>query len=236
MKFKKELIWIGLTGILLGLIIAFQYKYYSANFSRSPEQHANLLSELNLLKRERENLQAEVEKLQTQIDAISNSASQESVIIKNLNDDLFRMKTYAGLTPVQGSGLVITLSEKNVDGTFSAEGTLAYNYRLVLELVNELYASGAEAVSINDQRLVNNSEIRLAGRQLNVNFVPLTLPYVIKVIGEPNTLDGALSQRYGIIEAIREEGYIVEVRKTDVLEVPAFNGIPQLKYAVPVKP
>ena len=65
-------------------------------------------------------------------------------------------------------------------------------------MVNELKAAGAEAVSVNDQRLVAVSPVRCAGPTIFVNNTPQTPPYVIRAIGEPNTLETALNISGGI--------------------------------------
>ncbi len=232
MKFKKEYIWIGLVSILFGFLIALQYKYYNTNFMSDPSQYEKMTTELSSLRSERKLLQEEIVSLQEKLDGISNSASQESTLVKNLTDDLARVKSYLGLTPLIGQGIVITLDEPAKDGAgFASDKSLAYDYRLVLDLINELHASGAEAVSINDQRIINYSEVRLVGRQLNVNFVPLNTPYVIKVIGDYDTLNGAITQKFGVIPHIRESGYYAEVRISETIEVPAYSGIIRFRHA-----
>lgn len=235
MKLTKGHIWVGLACIMLGVFIALQYKYYTANFISDSSQFEKMGQELMTLRAEKTALLQEIEQLQSRLDVISNSASQESALVKNLNDDLTRIRALLGLTKLSGPGLVITL-----DDPMSTEGTtatklLAYDYRMILDLVNELYASGAEAVSINEQRLTNYSEIRLAGRQLNVNFVPLSAPYVIKVIGDYDTLNGAITSRFGIIGRFRESGYYAEVRTSETVDVPAFAGVLRFIHAQVVK-
>lgn len=232
MRFRKEQIWVGISCILLGFLFALQYKYYSTNYLSDPTQYEKMTAELIALRTEKSALQEEIEVLENKLDTITNSASQESVYIENLKEDIQRYKALLGQTKLGGPGIVITLDETYVEGSGKS---LAYDYRLILELINELYASGAEAICINEQRLTNYSEVRLVGRQLNVNYVPLTVPYVIKVIGDYDTLNGAITQRFGIISSIRERGYYAEVRAADSIEIPAFNGILKFHYSKVVK-
>lgn len=229
MRWNRGLIWIGLASILLGVFLAWQYKYYTTNYLSDPSQYEKMVGEINSLKAEKKALQTEIEELEKKLDHITNSASQESVYIENLREDIQRYKAFLGQTKLSGAGIVITLDEPQSDGG------LAYDYRLILELMNELRASGAEAISVNEQRITNYSEIRLVGRQLNINYVPLTVPYVIKVIGDYDTLNGAITQRFGIIPKFRSHGYYAEVRAAEGMEIPAYNGVFKFIYSTVIK-
>ncbi|MDO4753701.1 MAG: DUF881 domain-containing protein [Bacillota bacterium] len=229
MKFNKGFIWVGFACVLLGIFLALQYKYYSTNYLSDPTQYEKMTAELNKLRAEKQALQIELEELEKKLDNITNSTSQESVYIENLKEDIQRYKAFLGLTKLSGTGIVITLDEPLSDGG------LAYDYRLILELINELRASGAEAISVNEQRITNYSEIRLVGRQLNINYVPITVPYVIKVIGNYDTLNGAITQRFGVIPKFRSEGYYAEVRAAEEMEIPAYNGVFKFIYSSVIK-
>lgn len=236
--FKKEYWWIGMGCIVLGIFIAFQMKFIQKSYldGQTPSQKTSeLVNELNKLKVDKETLQEELERLEGQLDAIQVSASDESIIVKNLTDEINRYKAFAGMTKMEGTGVMITLDNPPSDINLSLEKNLAYDYKLILDLINELNSAGAEAVSINEQRIVNNSEVRLAGNQLNVNTVPVSTPFVIKAIGNSKTLDGALNQRFGIVQTMREQGYYVEIKQVDTLEIGAFNGTLKFKYAKTIK-
>lgn len=235
---KKDSIWIGMACIILGVFIAFQMKFIQGTYlnGSSPTQKTTeILNELNAVKSEKESLVEEIERLEKQLDEIQDSASNESAIVKNLTDELNRYKAFAGMTKVDGTGIIITIDNPPSDINNSTEKNIAYDYKLILELINELNSAGAEAISINEQRMVNNTEVRLAGNQVNVNTIPISPPYVIKAIGNSSTLDSALNQRFGIVQNIQETGYYVEVRKVDTIEIGAYNGSIKFRYANTVK-
>lgn len=234
---RKDVIWIGIACLLLGVAIAFQAKFIQSTYSDgvSPSQKtAEIMKELSAAKAEKERLSEEVRTLEQQLTAIQDSASDESGMIKSMTEDLNKYKQFAGFTRVSGSGIVVTVDNPPVDLNAALEKNIAYDYKLLLDLVNELNSAGAEGLSINEQRMVNNTEVRLAGNQVNVNTIPLTPPFVVKAIGNPKTLDGAVNQRFGIVQNIREMGYYVEVKQVETLELPAFNGKIQFRYATPV--
>jgi len=235
---KKDNIWIGFACIILGIFIAFQMKFVQGTYlsGSSPTQKTTeILNELSAVKQEKESLIEEIERLEEQLDKIQNSASEESAVVKNLTDELNRYKAFSGMTKVSGTGIMVTIDNPPKDLNVGLEKNIAYDYKLMLDLINELNSAGAEAISINEQRMVNNTEIRLAGTQVNVNTLPISPPFVIKAIGNSSTLDGAINQRFGIVQSIQEVGYYVEVKQVENLEISAFNGSMKFRYANTVK-
>lgn len=236
--FKKEYIWIGIGCVVLGIFISFQMKFIQKSYldGQTPSQKtAELVNELNKAKADREVLLEDLERMESQLDEIKLSASEESIIVKNLTEEINRYKAFSGMTKLEGSGILVTIDNPPSDVNLSLEKNIAYDYKLILDLMNELNSAGAEGIAINEQRVVNNTEVRLAGNQVNVNTVPLSPPFLIKAIGNSKTLDGALNQRFGIVQTIREQGYYIEIKQMDTIEIPAFNGSLKFKYAKTIK-
>ncbi|MBS7527541.1 DUF881 domain-containing protein [Fusibacter paucivorans] len=235
---KKDYIWIGIGCVILGVFISFQMKFVQGTYlnGTTPTQKTTeILNELSAVKSEKEELLSQIETLESQLGDIQGSAANENAVIKGLTEELNRFKNFAGMTKVQGQGILVTIDNPPQDSSYGVDLNINYDYKLILELINELNSAGAEAISINDQRMVNNTEVRFASSQINVNTVPLTAPFTIKAIGNSRTLQGALNQRFGIVSTIRAMGYYIEVKEVDNLELPAFNGSIKFYYATPVK-
>jgi len=121
-----------------------------------------------------------------------------------------------GASAVTGPGLVVSLADKPGEpATEEGQGDQGRVLsRDVFIVVNALWEAGAEAIAINGQRLTVRSPIRFAGSAILVNFRPLTPPYVISAIGDPDALPvqfagsvGAayvksLSDNFGIVSSI----------------------------------
>ncbi len=180
---------------------------------------------------EKEVLLEQISALEERIKEIESSESKENVLIKTLNEELERYKMFAGLSDVEGQGIVITIDNPPVDMNYAYDTNFVYDYHLLLSLVNELNAAGAEAISINDQRITGRSEIRAAGNAININLIPQQAPFVIKAIGSSDTLDGAVSHRFGIVSQIRDKRYLIEVKKSDNVRIPKFSRIVDFRHA-----
>ena len=101
--------------------------------------------------------------------------------------------------------------------------------------VNKLNEAGAEAISINEQRIVSKTEISLAGSNVNINSVPTAPPFIIKAIGDKDTLEATLNIRFGIVYTMREQYSLqISVKKQDEIIIPRYNGIIKFRYAKPV--
>ncbi len=138
----------------------------------------------------------------------------------------------AGLVSVSGPGLVITV-ETSTAADYDAN-LYASNSELLLSLVNELNAAGAEAISINGERLINTSEIREAGAYVNINRNKTSAPFEVKVVGDSTTLAAAIEMRSGIVDTMKANRLSVTVLREEQVSVDAYNGTVEVKYATPI--
>jgi uncharacterized protein YlxW (UPF0749 family) len=130
--------------------------------------------------------------------------------------------------------MLIDNPQRSLDSVY--ESNLVYDYELVLAVINELNAAGAEAISINDQRVLSTTEIRAAGSNINVNRIPQSLPLVIRAIGNSVTLDNAISNRMGIVAELRDRKYVVEVKRMEKVTISKYSGVVEFRYAQIVQP
>ena len=151
----------------------------------------------------------------------SNEASSEI-----LDQELEQTNLLLGKTDVVGNGVIVTLTDNDAQ-TISADDLLV--------LVNELRLAGAEAISINDKRIVNMSEIVAVGD----NTERVTSPYVVKAIGDQTYLFSALSlKNSGFIDTHTSNGETVELVQQNNITIPAYRSsreLMSLNYAKEVE-
>ncbi|MEP6463759.1 MAG: DUF881 domain-containing protein [Frankiaceae bacterium] len=129
-------------------------------------------------------LQAARQRLQKQIVAARNDAATVAAENRSEAATVGRLGPVVGVTAVRGSGLTVTLSDAPVDRPPRRQITDSD----LAQVVNVLWAAGAEAVAVNGVRLTARSAIRSAGDAVLVNLRPLTSPYRITALGLPDSL------------------------------------------------
>ncbi len=230
----RAYIWIGIFSILLGVIISFQVKVVQNKLldgvlpsMRSKE----LILELEVVKEKKTALEQEVILLEEELNSIKDSVSQENALIDSLSRQLELYKKFAGMTKVMGQGIVVTIdNSKDEFSTSSSDNNIVHEYNLILNLINELNAAGAEAISIGGERVVNTTEIRTAGDTLMVNKTPLYAPISIKAIGNSKTLNASINQRFGIVSIVREKGFFIETKQSENVIIEKYDKIINFDY------
>jgi uncharacterized protein YlxW (UPF0749 family) len=143
--------------------------------------------------------------------------------------------TIIGLTDVTGNGIVITLRDNNTIKKSNISPLEDINLYLVhagdlVEVVNALKNAGAEAISINGERITNFTSIYCAGNVVVVNGEKISSPIEIKAIGSPELLYGALTIPGGYLDLMEETGVMVEVKKTENIKIKKYEGIINSQY------
>ena len=133
-----------------------------------------------------------------------------------------------------GEGVIITLKDgttnnSDVLSSLTATDVIVHNSDL-LQIVNDLKNAGAEAISINGERIVQTSSITCEGIIIKINNKKLGSPYVIKAIGSAATLETSLSIPDGYLDIMKNDGVIVDIKKSDGLTVEKYDGVITTKY------
>ncbi|MBF7097132.1 DUF881 domain-containing protein [Alkalibacter mobilis] len=224
---------IGFIFAIIGIMLVMQGQTIGNMGGLVSSQRADeLLLELNQLKRENEQLSIRTEELQEAVTDFESLAADNNRYIEKLVSDVNNAKLYSGQTDVTGSGVTITLDYDSVEN--DGFDPFLYNSELLLLMVNELNAAGAEAVSINDERIISTSEIRLAGSHININGKKHSRPFVFKVIGDTKTLRSAVLIRAGIADIMRANYISVDIEDESELLVGKYEGVISYRYAKPV--
>ncbi|SHE56152.1 DUF881 domain-containing protein [Alkalibacter saccharofermentans] len=233
MKKFKGRVEIAVICVIIGVMIVLQMQTIGNLGGLVSSQRADdLLIELNQLKRENTELSQRAGELSSRVAEFESQAADNSRYIERLLQDVSDARTYSGQTDLEGEGLQITLDYDSVEN--DGFDPFLYNSELLLLLVNELNAAGAEAISINGERLVSISEIRLAGSHININGARHSRPFVFKVIGDAKTLRSAILIRAGIADIMRANYISVSIEEMEELTVEKYDRTINFRYAKPV--
>ena len=143
-----------------------------------------------------------------------------------LKTELDNARFIAGLTDVGGSGIIITLddSKKRIAEGVDPNNTVIHDSDLI-EIINSLRYYGAEAMSINDERIVSTSEIQCAGPTVSVNNIRYAVPFVIKAIGNADYLEAGIKTQGNIIDIMSIYGIQINIKKDNKITIPKYNPI-----------
>ncbi len=213
--------------MVLGFMLATQFRIAMDQRSSLPYQRQEELA-ARLLATEKER-----DALQEKLAGLEASAAQAAVDAAE-KQAIYELRLRSGQLPLSGPGVIVTIDDSK---TASKAGDNQNLYIIhdddLLKVVNELRAAGAEALSINGQRLVATSEIRCAGPTLSVNNVRSAPPYEIRAIGDVETLEKALRMRGGVADTLQVWGIQIDIKTAEQVTVPAYKGVGQMQYARP---
>lgn len=218
--------------ILLGFLISLQIKSVNEDYQYVPlkdiyDYKLSIESE----KKEIENIRKILQERKKRIDEYEQIKEEGGILKETMKKELENIKLTSGFLDVQGPGIILTVD----DGTRELyEGEDPNNVLVhdidVLNLINDLKVAGAEAISINGQRLLAMSEINCAGHTIRINNQVFAQPFIIKAIGEPKTLEAAIIApgQYG--ELLKEYGLYIEINTSINLTIPKYSEELNFKY------
>jgi uncharacterized protein YlxW (UPF0749 family) len=177
--------------------------------------------------------QEEIKKLRADKTVLDKLVASGKDSTRALGHELQETMLLAGLTEAVGPGVTITLSDSKKQPLMGADPqSYLIHDRDLSEVVNELKASGAEAVAINGERVIASTAIRCAGPIILINGVKKTAPFVIQAIGDPDTMLNALNITNGVLDGIRRyDPAMAHADKQKSLHLAAFSGSTRLRYA-----
>jgi uncharacterized protein YlxW (UPF0749 family) len=199
----------------------------------SPDQAGRVQAAFDDVNDETAKIAAEVAKLRDENTKLQNVMGDKNKESKLLNDSLQEVKLFAGLTEVEGPGLSITLRDarRSRANALDADSMTIHDID-VLKVVNELWNAGAEAVSVNNQRITAGSNIRCVGAVIYVDNVHVAPPIVIRAIGEPQTLKGGMDLPMSILDELRSvDPGMVQMETLKNMRLPAYSGSTARKQA-----
>jgi uncharacterized protein YlxW (UPF0749 family) len=235
MKIEKERLKIG---IILGLMCCFltvgiitQIKTVkNSTTTVGKTQTENELRDSVLRWKEKyDNAYAKLDKKEKELEKLREQVSNSTDSAKGLSSKLERYNLLLGKSDLIGKGITITLK----DGDPRSIGDPIVHAQDVLNVVNSLKNAGAEAISVNNQRIVNTTSYNCVGNVITINGEKVGAPFNIKAIGLPTQLYGSLTMQGQYLDILEEQGVIVDIKQVekDTIIVPKYEGIYKFEYA-----
>lgn len=159
---------------------------------------------------------------------------------KGLNENMQQYLTLARVSSdyekMVGPGIIISMNDSiNEVGEEEDINWYLIHDVDILEIINELKAAGAEAISLNDERVTATSNIRCGGPTINIDGKRHAVPFVIKAIGNPKTLAANITSPTGYINLMEYYGIRINIQKVEKLIINAYDGEYKLNYQTKTK-
>ena len=228
---KNIALVLGIMCFALTVGICIQVKTVkntSSVISQNYEEN-NLRAEVLKYKEKYDNLLKETEKIDNELQQKIEKATENNSELEEAKNQINDGNKMIGLTDVNGSGVIITVADSEIDAnTVLNSNDLIVHDSDILKIVNELKNAGAEAISINGQRVIITTPIICGGNIININGERIGSPFEIKAIGSPEALAN-LSRPGGWLNKMEERGIKINLKKANTIEIPKYSGVLNFK-------
>lgn len=237
MKKNNPNIILTIFSVVIGILLSAQMKLKVESIApvtiRSIQETK---SEINFINNEIYELDKLIKQKEEELELLENIKQGDKNIVDILEEDINTNMMISGSTSMEGPGIKITMYDNMSSEvvSFDINDEVIHDVD-ILNILNDLKIAGAEAISINNQRVVSTSEIKCVGPVVRINGKSIGTPFVIKAIGDPKVLMASVNApgTYGdTLKSVYLIGFEPEVQ--DKLIIPAFNGKFNYTYAKPV--
>lgn len=237
MKKTKISFVLGIVCLLLTIAIVVQVNTIKGTDSTVTKKIAEdeLRDEVLKWKEKYDDITLDLEIAEDELDIVRENSTQNNEEDKNKKEEITLNNNLLGLTNLEGKGIELTVAD-DPDATTESISVIddiskhIVHYNDIISLVNELKNAGAEAISVNGQRIVSTTAITCIGNVIKINDEKVGSPFVIKAIGFPASLKGALTRGGGYLESMRLDGIEVSIKEQDNIQIPKYTGVISSKY------
>ncbi|HEV8637707.1 MAG TPA: DUF881 domain-containing protein [Chloroflexota bacterium] len=231
---------IGLTivAVILGVYLAAQWQSKPRRAVAAPEYRREVANAtVQRLEAEQADLKRQIADLRVQLAQQQKSAASGGTHLADLTAQLESEKVLAGTVPLRGPGLRVLLDDSAVKTIPTSEDPgmyIVHEYQL-RDVVNVLWAAGAEAISINGERMVGPSSIYCVGSTILINDVRTSPPYEFLVVGDQARLEAALADPVNLRALkgrVKVYGLQFSLQRAKALVVPAYTGSLDVRQVV----
>ncbi|NLV89173.1 MAG: DUF881 domain-containing protein [Tissierellia bacterium] len=236
MKNQNPKIILTFFSIMIGIFISTQIKMKLETITPITIRSLQTMkAEINAINNEIAELNNIIKMKEEELALLENIAKGDDNIINILLEDIQYNKIHSGQTSLEGPGIVIKMYDNPAERYFGFDLNEDVIHDVdILNIINDLRIAGAEAISINNERVLSTSEIKCGGPVIRINGRSSATPFIIKAIGDPKVLYAAVNApgTYGDLLKIYEIGF--ETTIEDSIYIPAYTGDFDFRYAKPL--
>lgn len=238
MSKKQIAITLGVMCFILTIAISIQIKTTKNNNQTAAQALVDneLRDEVLKWKEKYDNSYSQLTESEKELTKIRQAATQNNTTANAKEEQIKKNNMLLGTIEVQGQGLQITVADNNTAAAAAIDpSSMLVHDDDLIQIVNALNNAGAEAISINEQRIITTTAITCEGNVIKVNGEKISSPFVIKAIGSQGRLYGALNMAGGYLTILKDFGVLVDIKQEEKITVERYNGIISYKYVKNVK-
>lgn len=228
---------LGIALLVLGFLIATQLRSEAPRVRYASNERVPLVETAHGLQDQQDALKQTLLDVRQEIQTLELHGQGNATVVQNLNDRLRQARVAAGLTAMQGPGLVLQLKDSSKPVPPGDNPTdYIVSGRDVRTVVEELWLAGAEAVAVNGERVTASTAILDIGGSVLVNAAYLAPPYQVSAIGPSDLFDQVNSSagfREFAVSRVEAFGIAVGYQEFKDVTLPAYAGTINLRYARP---
>ncbi len=226
-----------LPALLFGLLVTLQWRTQLERSELTVRYNAPLLDAAKSLQNEQDALRAQLADLRTQLDDIQRGAASQTTSSRDLQARIEELRAAAGLTERTGDGVVITLDDARPSAVTqpNVDKSICHSTDLT-DIVNTAWRGGAQAIAINDERIVGSSSVYCVGSTIMVNGTLMSPAFTIVVIGPQNEVLAAYDDPNELRDIKQRRdvyGLGFRVTRQAGLKVPSYRGALRVRYGTP---
>lgn len=227
LKVKKEKVLLMGISFIVGLTLALHSRQGSESYDIvSLNSVENLRSEVSSIDRQTERTVEDIQRRTEELEELKSLLNQgDEARLESIKSNIDNIKVYSGLVDLEGPGIELIIADNISDEVVgkNVNDDIIHDSDIQI-IINDLKRAGAEAISINGQRVVSMSEIKCGGPVIKINQRSSANPFIISAIGDPNLLSAAVEGQ-GSYGKMLKDVYKIEVRVNafESLRVPGYH-------------
>lgn len=228
MKVKGKHVIYSLILLVVGFLFSYSYHYTTKEkklnrYSVSEwEKKDELRDEILQVQEENKVLFERLKQLQTDVHEFEKAQAENENTTKALVEELEELRMITGAVKVKGPGVVVSLRDASYIPEQENPNHYIVHEEHIQKVINELLVAGAEAISINDQRISYNSYVLCIGPVVEVDGVQHYAPFKIAAIGDPEALFSSLNLKGNVKDQLVEYGIEVSIEKNSEIVMEPF--------------
>ena len=231
-------ITLGVALLALGFLIAAQLAAEGPRVRYTSQERAPLVETAIELQRQHDQLRDQIAALRKQIVTLEEQGQGTTELVRALNRQLEEARIAAGLIPLTGTGLVLQLNDSSLPVPEGAdEAEYLVTARDIRTVIAELWLAGAEAISVNGERVTVSTGVLDIGHTILINSAYLSPPYQVSAIGPTDMLEQlGVSEGWRDFIQTRRGGFGLDIAfaEPQAVDLPAFAGSLTLRESRPV--